>query len=74
MLQFEVWERICEVVLRSLFCGAKMMNFVFRTRNCVSRNEKTRSFVFKMMNSAVVEKMGHHPNCFELFGYENPAF
>ena len=33
-----IWQRICEVVLRSLFC--------------------------------VVEKMGHHPNCFELFGYD----
>ena len=33
-----IWQRICEVVLRSLFC--------------------------------VVEQMGHHPNCFELFGYD----
>ena len=28
-----------------------MMNFVLKTRNCVS---KTRHFVFKMMNSAVL--------------------
>ena len=33
-----LWTRICEVVLRSLFC--------------------------------VVDEMGHHPNCFELFGYD----
>eukprot|EP01043_Picozoa_sp_COSAG02_P027844 COSAG02_NODE_1660_length_11449_cov_6.953128_1_plen_1345_part_00 len=33
-----IWHRICEVILRSLFC--------------------------------VVEQMGHHPNCFELFGYD----
>merc|ERR1719198_33806 len=33
-----MWTKICEVVLRSLFC--------------------------------VADRMGHHPNCFELFGYD----